>query len=64
MNYEFLVNKDNPLDKTYIPLDLVNSNSNYRDGILVNKKALEELDDALSLANYYFIDFLPVTVHR
>lgn len=29
-----------------------------------NKKALEELDDALSLANYYFIDFLPVTVHR
>ena len=42
MNYEFLVNKDNPLGKTYIPLNLVNSNSNYRDGILVNKKALEE----------------------
>ena len=35
-----LVNKDNLLDRTYIPNDLVNSNSMYKDNILVNKKAL------------------------
>ncbi len=38
MDYLSLVNRDNLLDKTYIPDDLVNSKSEYRDNILINKK--------------------------
>ena len=34
MDYEMLVNKDNTLDKTYVPLDLVDASSSYKDGIL------------------------------
>ena len=41
VNYLMLVNKDNLVDRTYIPDDLVNSNSMYRDNILVNKKVLK-----------------------
>ena len=44
MNYEILVNKDNALDKTYVPLDLVDSCSSYKDGILINKKVLERFN--------------------
>mgnify|MGYP003308386315 CR=1 FL=1 len=44
MDYEILVNRDNILDKTYIPLDLVDSCSSYRDGILVNKHVLEQFN--------------------
>jgi D-alanyl-D-alanine carboxypeptidase len=44
MDYEILVNKDNLLDKTYIPNDLVDSGSSYRDGILVNKVVLEHFN--------------------
>ena len=40
MDYEILVNKDNTLDKTYVPKDLVNANSMYKKDILVNKVAL------------------------
>ena len=44
MNYEILVNKDNLLDKTYIPDDLVMVKGNYKDGILLNEKALEHFN--------------------
>ena len=40
MNYEILVNKDNMLDNTYIPDDLVECNSRYKNGIFINKKVL------------------------
>ena len=60
MDYEMLVNKDNALDKTYVPLDLVDANSSYKDGILVNKKVLEQFnlmkDDAKKLG--YYIDIM------
>ena len=42
MDYEILVNKNNTLDKTYVPLDLVDAKSEYRDGILINKNVLEQ----------------------
>ncbi len=38
MNYRLLVNRDNMLDKTYIPKELVDSGSLYRNNILINKK--------------------------
>ena len=44
MDYEILVNKDNALDKTYIPDDLVDAESSYKDGILINKKVLEQFN--------------------
>ena len=40
MDYLLLVNRDNLLDKTFIPDELVNSKSKYKDHILVNKMAL------------------------
>ena len=44
MDYEILVNKDNSLGKSYIPNDLVDTKSNYRDGILINRKVLEQFN--------------------
>lgn len=44
MDYEILVNKDNALDRTYVPSDLVDANSCYKDGILINKKVLEQFN--------------------
>ena len=41
MDYEILVNKDNALDKSYIPNNLVDTKSKYKDGMLVNKVALD-----------------------
>lgn len=41
MNYLILVNRDNKLDKDYVPMDLVNSNSLYKDNILISRKVLE-----------------------
>ena len=38
MNYLLVVNRDNLLEKTYIPNNLVDANSIYKDGILVNEK--------------------------
>ena len=40
MNYLILVNRDNLLDRTYVPSCLVDSMSNYRDNILVCDKVL------------------------
>lgn len=41
MEYLVLVNKDNVLDRTYIPDDLINSSSRYKENILVNKTLLD-----------------------
>lgn len=41
MNYLLLVNKDNPLSEIYIPDDLVEVNSKYKDGIKLNSKCLD-----------------------
>ncbi len=38
MNYLMLVNRDNLLDRTYIPNDLVNSESIYKNNVMINKK--------------------------
>ena len=42
MDYLMLVNRDNLLSKAYIPNDLCNSKSRYKDGILVNKMAYKQ----------------------
>jgi len=44
MNYEILVNKDNILDRTYVPNDLIDANSKYKEGILVNKMVLKKFN--------------------
>ena len=60
MDYKMLVNRDNALNRTYIPDDLVSANSNYKDGILINKLALEKFnlmkEDARNLG--YNIDIM------
>ena len=60
MDYEMLVNKDNTLDKTYVPIDLVDANSTYKDGVFVNRKLLEQFNlmklDAIRLG--YDIDII------
>lgn len=40
MNYEMLVNKTNKLDESYIPTNLVDSLSKYKDNILLEETAL------------------------
>jgi D-alanyl-D-alanine carboxypeptidase len=44
MDYEMLVNRENPLSKTYIPDGLVDSCSKYKNNILVNKTLLENFN--------------------
>ena len=44
MNYLILVNKNNLLDKTYIPQDLVDCKSKYKDNILVCKCLLDSFN--------------------
>ena len=60
MDYEILVNKNYPLDKTYIPDDLIDANSSYKRGVLINSKVLEQFNlmklDALKLG--YNIDIM------
>ena len=57
MNYRLLVNKTNGLSKDFIPEDLVDTKSKYKDGILINEKVLNAFrnlqNDAREL-NYYF----------
>lgn len=38
MNYLMLVNRDNFLDRTYVPRNLVDSDSKYKDNVLVDDK--------------------------
>ena len=42
MDYLILVNRDNVLNKTYIPSNLCDTQSKYKDGILVNKIVYEQ----------------------
>ena len=60
MDYLILVNRNNVLDKTYVPADLVISNSIYRDNILVNKKVLKmfNLMKKAALAKQFDIDIM------
>lgn len=60
MDYLSLVNRDNLLDKTYIPDNLVNANSNYKDNILIVKK-IKTMFDLLKKEAYshgYDIDIM------
>lgn len=60
MDYEILVNKDHTLDKTYVPSDLVLTDSSYKNGILIHKKVFEQFklmqEDAKKLG--YTIDIM------
>lgn len=44
MDYTIMVNKDNMLDRTYVPDELVNAFSSYKDDILVNKTLLDNFN--------------------
>lgn len=41
MDYNILVNKDNPLPRAHIPNNLVDTESKYKDSILIDKKVKE-----------------------
>lgn len=41
MDYQILVNKQNKLDRKFIPNDLVDVNSKYKDNIKINKEVLD-----------------------
>jgi D-alanyl-D-alanine carboxypeptidase len=60
MDYEILVNKDNALDRNYVPSGLVDVKSKYKDGIMINKLVYEQFllmkSDALKLG--YNIDIM------
>ena len=60
MEYFVLVNKDHALDRTFVPDDLVDAKSRYKEGILVNKKLLDNFrlmaKDAYNLG--YDIDIM------
>ena len=60
MEYFVLVNKDHALDRTFVPDDLVDAKSRYKEEILVNKKLLDNFrlmaKDAYNLG--YDIDIM------
>ncbi len=58
MDYLKLVNRDNLLDRTYIPNNLVNAKSNYKDDIQIDRKVLTmfNLMKLEALKNGYDID--------
>lgn len=56
MDYLLLVNRDNLLNKTYIPSDLVNSKSIYKDNILINNKVLRMFNLMRNEAKKYGYD--------
>lgn len=60
MNYLILVNKEHELDRTYIPSNLVNSNSSYKDGILICDKVymMAEMMKLFALKEGYTIDIM------
>lgn len=41
MDYQILVNKDNPLSRAHIPNDLIETNSKYKDNIMLDRRAYE-----------------------
>lgn len=58
MDYNILVNKDNPLSRANIPNNLVDAESKYKDNIKIDKKVKEEFDKLkkLALTKGYHID--------
>lgn len=44
MDYNILVNKDNPLPRAHIPNNLVDASSQYKDNILIDKEVKESFD--------------------
>ena len=58
MDYGILVNKDNPLPRAHIPNNLVESQSKYKDGILIDKNVKEAFIKLKNEAkkHNYFID--------
>lgn len=44
MDYTILVNKDNALDRSYVPEELVDAGSSYKDNILVNQTLLDNFN--------------------
>ncbi len=60
MNYQILVNKEHPLDKTYIPSNLIDTKSKYKKNILLDQKVLINFqhmkNDMQSLG--YYIDIM------
>ena len=57
MNYRLLVNKTNGLSKDFIPEDLVDTKSEYKDGILISEEVLNafrKLQNDAKIFNYYF----------
>lgn len=56
MDYNILVNKDNPLPRAHIPNDLVIAESSYKDNIYIDKtvkEAYDKLKEAASKYNYH-----------
>ena len=56
MDYNILVNKDNPLPRAHIPNNLVNAESKYKDNILIDKEVKIHFDKLKKEAlkyNYY-----------
>lgn len=56
MDYNILVNKDNPLSRAHIPNNLVEAGSKYKDNILIDKKVKEQFDklkDEAAKYNYH-----------
>lgn len=45
MDYNILVNKDNPLPRAHIPNSLVDAESQYKDDILIDKEAKNAFDE-------------------
>ncbi len=57
MNYRLLVNKTNGLSKDFIPEDLVDTKSEYKEGILINEEVLNafrKLQNDAKVFNYTF----------
>lgn len=58
MDYNILVNKDNPLPRAHIPNNLVDAESKYKDNILIDKEVKEAFDKLKegALKVGYYID--------
>lgn len=57
VNYRLLVNKTNGLSKDFIPEELVDTKSEYKEGILINEEVLNafrKLQNDAKLFNYSF----------
>ena len=60
MDYLILINRDNLLDKNYVPTDLVDTNSKYKDNIYICDIVYQQfmLMKMEALKNGYYIDIM------